>query len=99
MKNLAAENTNTSLLTLNELLEAVCGSVVGNFDSSLFSFKSVVTDSRSVVPGSLFVPLIGEFQDGHKYIPQALEKGASVVFVARCAFEKSSEEFKKTGRK
>ena len=95
MKNLAAENTNTSLLTLNELLEAVRGSVVGNFDSSLFSFKSVVTDSRNVVPYSLFVPLIGEFQDGHKYIPQALEKGASVVFVARCAFEKSSEELKK----
>ena len=39
MKNIAAENTNTSLLTLNELLEAVCGSVVGNFDSSLFSFN------------------------------------------------------------
>lgn len=95
MKNLAAENTNTSLLTLNELLEAVRGSVVGNFDSSLFSFKSVVTDSRNVVPYSLFVPLIGEFQDGHKYIPQALEKGASVVFVARCAFEKASEELKK----
>ncbi|MBP5158269.1 MAG: UDP-N-acetylmuramoyl-tripeptide--D-alanyl-D-alanine ligase, partial [Treponema sp.] len=43
----------------------------------------VATDSRKVVSGSLFVPLVGEKQDGHSYIPQAIEKGASAVFVDR----------------
>ena len=88
----AAENNKTSLLSLDQLLDCVCGSVAGGFDPSCFCFTSVVTDSRSVVPGCLFVPLIGEFQDGHVYIPQALEKGASAVFVARSFFEKNPEK-------
>ena len=36
----------------------------------------IVTDSRKIVPGNLFVPLKGEKTDGHKYIPQVLEAGA-----------------------
>lgn len=36
-------------------------------------------DSRRVRPGSLFVAIRGEKTDGHLYIPQALEKGASAV--------------------
>jgi UDP-N-acetylmuramoyl-tripeptide--D-alanyl-D-alanine ligase len=39
----------------------------------------VVVDSRSVVPGSLFVALQGEAHDGHDFIVQALEHGAAVV--------------------
>ncbi len=102
MAEIANENQN-SLLTLKELLTAVNGSLVGEyFDSLSFCFSSVVTDSRNVLPGSLFVPLIGEFQDGHKYIPQALTKGASAVFIARVAFEKENSiytEFAKNNKK
>ncbi len=83
----AAENK-TSLLTLEELLSAVDGTVIcaKEFNPRAFCFSSVVTDSRNVVPACLFVPLIGEFQDGHKYIPQAVKSGAGVVFVAESAF-------------
>ena len=74
-----------TLLTLNELLSAVDGRLLAGFDAAAlekdFCFRSVVTDSRFVSINSLFVPLIGEFQNGHKYIPQAVEAGASVVFV------------------
>ena len=74
-----------TLLTLNELLSAVNGKLLAGFDAAViekdFCFRSVVTDSRFVSINSLFVPLIGEFQNGHKYIPQAVEAGASVVFV------------------
>lgn len=95
MAELDNENQ-TSLLTLEELLSAVNGSLAGEcFDSQSFCFSSVVTDSRNVLPDSLFVPLIGEFQDGHKYIPQSLEKGASVIFVARSAFEKENSTYTK----
>lgn len=39
----------------------------------------VVSDSRSVKPGYLFVALHGDNVDGHDYIPAAIEKGASAV--------------------
>ena len=84
---------NNSLLTGPELLAAVKGNLIGSFKSSALFFSTVVTDSRNVVPLSLFVPLIGEKQDGHGYIPQALEKGASVVFVAQSAYEADSAAY------
>lgn len=83
-----------SLLTLEDVLESTGGvHVLGN--PLEFYFGSVQTDSRNVVDGTLFVPLIGEFQDGHKYVPQAIEKGASVVFIAMSAYEKDGEFFTK----
>lgn len=73
-----------SLLKLSETLEAVGGVLLnGEFPSENFCFTSVQTDSRLVAEKSLFVPLIGEFQDGHIYIPSALEKGASAVFISK----------------
>ena len=78
-----------SLLTLEQLLSAVNGQLIESSSKKNFGFTSVVTDSRNVVNGSLFVPLVGEFQDGHKYIPQAMEKGAAVVFVNSAEYEKS----------
>ena len=70
-----------TLLDLKTLVSACNGTVIGN--ASECCFTSVVTDSRNVVKNSLFVPLVGEFQNGHKYIPQALENGASVIFINR----------------
>lgn len=90
----------SSLLMLDELLSSVKGSIIGDsFDSKNFSFLSVVTDSRNVVLKTLFVPLIGEFQDGHKYIPQAIEKGASAVFVAKSAYFDDCEFFENLAEK
>lgn len=39
----------------------------------------VAYDSRTVLPGSVFVAVRGFETDGHKYIPQAVEKGAAAV--------------------
>lgn len=44
---------------------------------------AVVTDSREVVPGSLFVALRGENTDGHRFIDQAIERGAAAVLAER----------------
>ncbi len=68
------------LMSVSELAEAVHGTILCDF-SPHNGFFSVATDSRNVLPGSLFVPLMGEFRDGHTFINKALDQGAAVVFV------------------
>jgi UDP-N-acetylmuramoyl-tripeptide--D-alanyl-D-alanine ligase len=41
--------------------------------------EGVSTDSRQIKKGQLFIPLIGENFNGHKFIDQAIEKGASAT--------------------
>ena len=78
-----------SLLEFDELVSAVSGRAV-KAENVAPVFSSVVTDSRNVVSGSLFVPLIGEFQDGHKYVPQAVEKGATIVLIAESEYRRNA---------
>ena len=78
-----------SLLNINQLLLATGGRLIS--DTKECCFTSVQTDSRNVTPGALFVPLRGENQNGHKYIPQALEKGACVVFVDEKELSENSD--------
>jgi UDP-N-acetylmuramyl tripeptide synthase len=40
---------------------------------------AITSDSRAVTPGSLFIAVKGYVADGHKYIGQALQKGAVAV--------------------
>ena len=82
-----------SLLSLDSLLAAVNGTITGNARSD-FSFGYVVTDSRFVSAGAMFVPLIGEAQNGHKYIPQAIEAGATVVLANKSDYEQNSAFYK-----
>lgn len=42
-------------------------------------YTNIVTDSRKVVPGSLFIAYKGVTTDGHAYIDQAIAKGAVAV--------------------
>jgi len=46
-------------------------------------FCDVVTDTRLVKKGVLFITLIGEKFDGHDFIQTAIEKGAAGVVVSR----------------
>jgi UDP-N-acetylmuramoyl-L-alanyl-D-glutamate--2,6-diaminopimelate ligase len=43
----------------------------------------IVSDSRSVEPGYLFVALTGQTTDGHRFIADALERGAAAVVGTR----------------
>ena len=49
--------------------------VDGKIDGKDLQLDGVTQDSRTVTPGSLFVPLIAE-RDGHDYIDQAVQAGA-----------------------
>ena len=47
------------------------------------TFNAVNTDTRSLLPGQLFVALRGENFDGHRFLQQAQEQGASAAVVDR----------------
>lgn len=54
--------------------------VAGSLDREV---ESIAYDSRRVQSGALFVALRGEKSDGHRFIEQAIEKGASVIVAER----------------
>ena len=70
-------------ITLAQLLEAVGGGLLGDFDDLSAPILRVDTDSRSIHPGSLFIPLTGARFDGHAYIDSALKGGAAGCLTAR----------------
>ena len=46
-------------------------------------FSGVSTDSRAVMPGDLFVALVGEKFDGHNFVAEVMGKGAVAAIVHR----------------
>ena len=54
-------------------------------DGKAKRFGEVVTDSTKVGPGSVFVALKGERHDGHRFIGDALGRGAACVIAHRTA--------------
>jgi UDP-N-acetylmuramoyl-tripeptide--D-alanyl-D-alanine ligase len=64
-------------LTTTELAVAVGGRV----DGPEVTVDGASIDSRAVVPGQLFVPIVAE-RDGHEFIGAALEAGAGAYLTA-----------------
>ncbi|MDN5332260.1 MAG: UDP-N-acetylmuramoyl-tripeptide--D-alanyl-D-alanine ligase [Tepidanaerobacteraceae bacterium] len=63
----------------------ICGKISG-----------ISTDSRTIKPGELFVPLIGEKFDGHDFIKMAFERGAGASLCSEDRKYKISDlEFEK----
>ena len=46
-------------------------------------YTGITTDSRTIMPGEVFVALKGEKFDGHTYCKKALEQGAGAVLVEK----------------
>ena len=65
--------------TVSELLKATGGTLC----APALSLNAVITgatiDTRTLQKGELYVPIRGEVFDGHRFIPQAIEKGALLV--------------------
>lgn len=69
-------------ITLAQMLEAVNGRLLGGLDRLDTPISKVETDSRTIHPGALFIPLVGDRFDGHAYIGPALEGGAAGCITA-----------------
>jgi len=64
-------------MKLKDILKHI--DVLGTNADMEAEISSVCYDSRKACPGSLFVAIKGFTSDGHKFIPKAVELGASVV--------------------
>jgi len=61
-------------MKLSKLLESIQEiTITGNSDIEV---TGISTDSRKVRPGDLFIAVSGTVEDGHRYIGDALERGA-----------------------
>jgi len=69
-------------LTLLELLEATGGGEIGGTQVGN-TFTTYHTDSREVVQGGVFFALRGGKTDGHRFIADALGRGAAALVVER----------------
>jgi UDP-N-acetylmuramoyl-tripeptide--D-alanyl-D-alanine ligase len=66
-------------LTAAEIAAATGGEARATGDGPLVVSGAVVTDSRDVEAGGLFVALPGEHVDGHDYAARAVSAGAALV--------------------
>lgn len=69
------------LFALADIREATGGTLAGSGDT--VGVNGVSTDSRTVRPDELFVPLRGERFDGHDYLEAACDRGVGVVVAER----------------
>lgn len=67
-------------MKIKELIECCGGIVLNNEADCEKEFHKIVTDSRKVESGDIFVALKGQLYDGHQYIEEALKKGAAAIF-------------------
>ncbi len=67
-------------VTVSDLLAATGGRLLCGDPAR--TVGHIRLDSRQVGPGDLFVPLIGEKVDGHKFIPQVIAAGAAAVLTS-----------------
>jgi UDP-N-acetylmuramoyl-tripeptide--D-alanyl-D-alanine ligase len=68
------------LWTVQELLAATGGHLEGEITHPI---NGISIDSRSIAEGDVFVAIKGEKQDGHDYVPAALNTGAAVAIVSK----------------
>ena len=69
-------------LTLAEIASALSGQIIRG-DSSRVVSGAVETDSRQIVSGGIFFAKLGEKEDGHNYVADALDQGATLAIVSR----------------
>lgn len=79
-------------MSIREIEKAVRG-VWWNPREGAEDVSSVTTDSRNVPAGSLFIPIVGEKFDGHRFIGAALDQGAAGVLCAKLPEDLRHDKF------
>ena len=78
-------------IRLSDILNWTKGDLTGYADeisgqtASDLIFSDIITDTRQLVPGCLFIALRGSRFDGHEFVSVALDNGAAAVLTERSA--------------
>ena len=70
-------------LTLENITQVCGGTYYGPVGKLQEEVSSIITDSRKADKGCLFVPIVGERVDAHKFIPQVMAAGALATLSER----------------
>ncbi|MBF0408493.1 MAG: UDP-N-acetylmuramoyl-tripeptide--D-alanyl-D-alanine ligase [Candidatus Riflebacteria bacterium] len=68
--------------TIGNLGEALSNDLNAPFQTSNVEIKGFSIDSRTVMPGDVFVAIKGENFDGHNFIADALKNGSSAIIAS-----------------
>jgi UDP-N-acetylmuramoyl-tripeptide--D-alanyl-D-alanine ligase len=68
-------------ITTKDIIKPLNGELISGTEGSVLSGAS--TDSRKIEAGNLFLALRGERYDGHDFVQQAIEQGASGVVIEK----------------
>jgi UDP-N-acetylmuramoyl-tripeptide--D-alanyl-D-alanine ligase len=66
------------MLTLSDVIEALTNHRPALAETVI---SEAVVDSRQVMPGSMFIAMPGEHVDGHDFVADAFQRGASVAVI------------------
>ena len=80
MRNGSEVTTEMDIITVKEIVEATGGNLLCGDPAR--EIRGVSTDSRTVGTEDLFVPLIGEVHDAHKFLGQVIERGCRVIVLS-----------------
>lgn len=69
------------MITIDEIISITGGAIVGEYSRT--EINGVSTDSRTINPGNLFIPLKGKRFDGHTFIDKAFKSGASSTLISK----------------
>src|SRR4051794_36526226 len=69
------------MIRVHDVLTGTSGRIGGDLSRNAL-FNRVIHDSRDVRDGDLFVALRGESLDGHRFVPDAFERGAAACLVS-----------------
>jgi UDP-N-acetylmuramoyl-tripeptide--D-alanyl-D-alanine ligase len=70
-------------ISLNELLKVTGGKLWNDVKGNQNMARGVSIDSRTIKRGNLFVAIPGERFDGHQFVSEATNKGASLVIISK----------------
>ncbi|MCB0145263.1 MAG: hypothetical protein KDE50_35605, partial [Caldilineaceae bacterium] len=74
--------------TLAQLLSHLTGAqLYGDYDPAAITIMAVTGDSRTVLPGTLFVAIAGGTFDGHRFLTRAAAMGAAAMMGVKSPVE------------
>ena len=70
-------------ITLQDLVQAVKGTLLGNCREEKIRITGTSSDNRTIQEGDVFFAFVGEKADGHRFVKAAMEAGAAGAVVSK----------------